>query len=139
MARRLPSTRVTADDETSLPTTWRGSTSIPAAARSVYNNIVRAGRQPVATTGVVNAPAGSIVVNGNQPWTDTPINVKKGEQMCFLSSGEIRVANGNSPDTVASPDGAGGFNAPRNNYPYPGSPVGADREGRQRPRRSPIG
>jgi len=97
----------------------------PAAARSVYSNILRAGRQPVATTGtVVNAPPGSIAVNGNQPWTDTGIDVKKGDMIVFSATGQVRVASGNSADAVASPDGAGGFNAPRTNYPYPPLPVG---------------
>ena len=98
----------------------------PAAARSVYSSILRAGRQPVATTGVVNAPQppGSIAVNGNQPWTDSQINVKKGDRIVFSATGQVRVANGDSADAVAGPDGAGNFQAPRTNYPYPGIAVG---------------
>jgi hypothetical protein len=96
----------------------------PGAARSVYNNILRSGREAVATTGVVNAPPGSIAVNGNQPWTDTQINVRQGDRIVFSATGQVRVASGNSPEAVAGPDGAGAFNAPRNNYPYPPLPVG---------------
>jgi hypothetical protein len=97
----------------------------PGAARSVYNNILSSGRQAVATAGtVVNAPPGSIAVNGNQPWTDTQITVKKGDRIVFSATGQVRVASGDSADAVAGPDGAGGFNAPRTNYPYPPLPVG---------------
>ena len=81
----------------------------PGAARSVYNNILRAGsNQPVATTGVVNAPPGSIAVVGNQPWTDTQITVKKGDRIVFSVTGEVRVASGNAADAVAGPDGPPG-------------------------------
>ena len=96
----------------------------PGAARSVYNNILQAGNQPVATAGVVNAPPGSIAVNGNQPWTDTAIDVKAGDQVRFMSSGEIRIATGKAPETVANPNGSGSFNAPRNGYPVPAMAVG---------------
>jgi hypothetical protein len=96
----------------------------PAGARSVYNGILRSGRQQqVATSGVVNNNGG-ITVNGNQPWTDTGIDVKVGDQIRFVSSGEIRVAGGNGPETVANPNGSGSFNAPRNNYPVPAMAVG---------------
>jgi hypothetical protein len=98
----------------------------PGAARSVYSSILRSGRQPVETAGVVNTPAppGSIAVNGNQPWTDAGINVKRGDRIVFSSTGQVRVATGNSADAVAGPDGAGAFQAPRTNYPYQGMAVG---------------
>jgi len=96
----------------------------PGAARSVYGNILRAGSQPVATAGVVNAPPGAIVVNGNQAWTDTQITVKKGDMISFSTTGQVRVASGDSADAVAGPDGATGFQSNRTNYPYPGMAVG---------------
>jgi hypothetical protein len=96
----------------------------PGAARSVYNNILQAGTQPVATTGVVNAPQGSIAVNGNQPWTDTAVDVRAGDQLRFTSTGEIRVASGNAREAVANPNGSGSFAAPRNGYPVPAMAVG---------------
>jgi len=98
----------------------------PGAARSVYNNILRSGTQPVAvaTTGVASAPPGTISVNGNQAWTDTQITVKKGDLYVFSATGQVRVASGDSPEAVAGPDGAAAFQAPRNNYPYPGMAVG---------------
>ena len=97
----------------------------PAGARNVYASILRNDRQqqPPATSGAANR-RGGITVNGNQPWTDTGIDVKKGERITFSATGQVRVANGNSPDVVASPDGAGSFPAPRNNYPYTGMAVG---------------
>jgi len=99
----------------------------PGAARSVYSNILRSANQPVATTGVAApspAPPGSIAVNGNQPWTDTGINVKKGDLISFAATGQVRVASGDSPDVVADPNGANNFPAPRNNYPLPTMAVG---------------
>jgi PA-IL-like protein len=100
----------------------------PGAARSVYSNILRSANQPVATTGVASnpapAPPGSIAVNGNQPWTDTGINVKKGDLISFAATGQVRVASGDSPDVVADPNGANNFPAPRNNYPLPTMAVG---------------
>jgi hypothetical protein len=99
----------------------------PGAARSVYSNVTRA-LQPVATGGVATnpatAPAGSITVNGNQPWTDTGINVRKGDMITFSATGRVRVATGNSPDVVADPNGANNFPAPRTNYPLPTMSVG---------------
>ena len=100
----------------------------PGAARSVYSNILRSANQVVATTGVANnpspAPPGSIAVNGNQPWTDTGINVKKGDLISFAATGQVHVASGDSPDVVADPNGANNFPAPRNNYPLPTMAVG---------------
>jgi hypothetical protein len=100
----------------------------PGAARSVYSNILRSANQVVATTGVASntapAPPGSIAVNGNQPWTDTGINVKKGDLVSFAATGQVRVATGDSPDVVADPNGANNFPAPRNNYPLPTMAVG---------------
>jgi len=95
----------------------------PAGARSAYNSILRQGRGAVATAGVANS-GGGLIVTGNQPWTDTAVDVRVGDQVRFLSSGEIRVATGNGPETVANPNGSGGFNAPRNNYPVPAMAVG---------------
>lgn len=97
----------------------------PGAARTVYSNIMRS-LSPVATTGVANAnpPPGAIAVNGNQPWTDTGINVKKGDMITFSATGRVSVATGNSPDVVADPNGANNFPAPRNNYPLPSMSVG---------------
>ena len=102
----------------------------PGAARSVYSNILRSANpnQVVATTGVASnpspAPPGSIAVNGNQPWTDTGINVKKGDLISFAATGQVRVASGDSPDVVADPNGANNFPAPRNNYPLSTMAVG---------------
>ena len=97
----------------------------PAGARSVYSNILRTEREQVATKGVaVTPPPGSITVNGNQPWTNTGVNVKKGDRISFSAVGQVRVASGSSADVVADPNGAANFPAPRTNYPYPGIAVG---------------
>ena len=31
-------------------------------------------------------------MNGNQPWTDTQITVKKGDMIVFSATGQVRVA-----------------------------------------------
>ncbi len=95
----------------------------PAGARNVYAGILRNARGAVATSGV-SGNSGGITVNGNQPWTDTGIDVKAGDQVAFVSSGQIRIASGNAPEAAAGPDGSSGFNAPRNNYPVPAMAVG---------------
>jgi len=96
----------------------------PAAARNVYAGILN-NQAPaaVATSGSFNNNGG-IVVNGNQPWTDTGIDVKQGDRVTFSASGQVRVATGNGPEVVADPNGAGQFNAPRTNFPYQGMAVG---------------
>lgn len=100
----------------------------PASARNVYASIQnrggrRAGRAaPVATTGV--ASGNGLAVNANQPWTDTGIDVKAGDQIAFVTTGRIKIADGSAPEATAGPDGSGAFNAPRTNYPVPAMAVG---------------
>ncbi len=95
----------------------------PAGASNVYAGILRNARGAVATSGV-SGNSGGITVNGNQPWTDTGIDVKAGDQVAFSTSGQIRIAGGNAPEAAAGPDGSSAFNAPRNNYPVPIMAVG---------------
>jgi len=113
----------------------------PGSARTVYNGTISAARQQrVGTNGVVATNAGGgITVNGNQPWTDTGIDVRAGDQIRFITTGEIRVAQGTGPEVVANANGSGSFNAPRNNYPVPAMAVGGliFRVGNSAP--SPIG
>ena len=96
----------------------------PAGARNVYAGILRNAQAPVATSGVSGNNNGGITVNGNQPWTDTGIDVRAGDQVAFSSSGQIRIASGNAPEATAGPDGSSAFFAPRNNYPVPAMAVG---------------
>ena len=113
-------------------------------ARSVFsaaNNVLSAAAAPrqaapptkgAATPTVVATPptvatsgtAGAIVVNGNQRWTDTGITVNKGDRVSFNARGQIRVAAGNVPETLASPDGSAAYQGSRANYPVPTMPVG---------------
>jgi hypothetical protein len=92
------------------------------AARRAYRNILgNAGQTAVATSGA--APAGAITVNANQPWTDTGINVKRGDRISFQTTGTIGLAQGNSG---VGPDGTNQFAAAsRSVYPVPPAPVGA--------------
>jgi hypothetical protein len=88
----------------------------PGSARTLHAAILNA-PQAVATSGAM--PAGAIAVNGNQAWTDTNINVKKGERIAFSTTGEIRVAAAATPENTATPDGAGQFPGARTSYPVP--------------------
>jgi hypothetical protein len=96
----------------------------PTAARRVYASVL--GAQPpaaaVATSGI--APNGAIIVAANQPWTDTGINVKRGDRVSFNTTGQIRVTLGDAPEGVAGPDGSGAFQGSRARYPVPSMPVG---------------
>jgi hypothetical protein len=69
------------------------------------------GSQAVATTGqAAQIPAGAqtITVQANQPWTDTGITVRRGEQVQFNASGDIMVAPGASSGVGGSPISPGG-------------------------------
>jgi hypothetical protein len=96
----------------------------PGSARSVFASILNAPGAPaaVATTGV--AGGNGVAVQANQPWTDTGIDVKAGDQIAFVTSGQIKIAEGSGPEVTAGADGSGSFNAPRNNYPVPMMAVG---------------
>ncbi len=99
----------------------------PTSARSIYSNVlnapaVAAAPVAVATSGV--ATNGAILVNANQPWTDTGITVKKGDRVSFHTNGQIKVTTDGSADSVAGADGSGGFQGSRARYPVPAMPVG---------------
>ena len=103
------------------------------AARRAYRSIIGDARTAVATSG---ATGGGLAVNANQPWTDTGINVKRGERIAFHTTGSIGVAQGNSG---VGADGTDKIAAPRNRYQVPQMPVGGliFRVGNSAP--SPIG
>ena len=92
----------------------------PAGARSVYRNILNAAT-PVATTGAV---LNGITVNANQRWTDTGINVNKGDQVSFTTSGTIQIAPGTVPELTATVDGSPSVNVSRAKFPVPAMAVG---------------
>jgi hypothetical protein len=93
----------------------------PGAARSVFNGVVN-GPSPVATSGV--SGGNSVTVNANQPWTDTGLDIRTGDQLRFLVGGQIQIASGNGPDATANANGNGNFPGPRAKYPVPALPVG---------------
>ena len=91
----------------------------PAAARRVYNHVLNTAKAAeTPTTGIV-ASAGELTVPANQPWTDTGISVKKGDRISFSTRGQAQIAQGSNPEFTATPDGSGGRNTPRFNYPVP--------------------
>ena len=95
----------------------------PAGARRVYASVLHNGAPAaVATSGAV--PSGAIAVNANQAWTDTSINVVKGDRISFVTNGQIRIAPGPNAEFTATADGSGGVNVPRTNYPVPAMATG---------------
>lgn len=80
------------------------------------------GAQAVATTGQAQQmPAGAqtITVPANQPWTDTGITVRRGEQIQFNATGDIMIAPNASSGVGGSPIQPGG------RLPFAGAGVGA--------------
>jgi len=95
----------------------------PAGARSVYAATLNGGApNAVATAGV--ATPGAITVAANQPWTDTGITVKKGDQVSFAATGQISIGSGPNPEFTATPDGSATSTAPRTRYPVSAMAVG---------------
>jgi len=111
-------------DRRSIPASEIARIYITAtSARSIYNNVLNAPPPAaVATSGI--APNGAIIVAANQPWTDTGINVRRGDRVSFNTTGQIRVTLGTEPEGVAGPDGSGAFQGSRARYPVPSMPVG---------------
>jgi hypothetical protein len=66
-------------------------------------------------------PAGAIVVQGNQPWTNTGITVARGERIAFSASGDIMIAANASSGVGGSPAAT----SPTVRYPVPKAPAGA--------------
>lgn len=97
-------------------------------ARTAYRGVLFApGPVPVATTGTGGTTVyngNGVAVNANHAWTDTGITVKKGARVAFNASGKIRVADGDAPDLLATPDGSGTFQGSRSAYPVPAMSVG---------------
>lgn len=75
----------------------------------------------VATTGgassIIGAGVGTITVQGNQQWTPTGLNARRGETLNFRASGEIKFG-----PASASPAGSGEINQ---GNPLPSAPTGA--------------
>ena len=96
----------------------------PSAARIVYANILSPPNAPppVATTSMPGGVA--VPVYASQPWTDSGMNVKKGDRVAFHTSGTIRFANTPGDEAVATPDGNPSSSAPRSAYPVLAMPVG---------------
>jgi hypothetical protein len=89
-------------------------------ARAVYASALKGETPAVATSG---APAGgeqTVTVQANQPWTDTGINVRRGQPMTFTTSGEIRLG----PDRSASAEGIDAAGADTSRYPIRGMGLG---------------
>jgi hypothetical protein len=92
----------------------------PQAARVAFN--APAAAAAVGTSGTASATMqpGEVRVQANDAWTDTGIQVKKGDRVSFRASGEITY--GQSGGQTAGPDGNSATRQP--NYPVPVMPAG---------------
>lgn len=68
-----------------------------------------------------NKRAGQVSVPGNQAWTDTGLNVRNGDQITFVATGQIRLSANRTH--IAGPGGAGAIRSA--NFPVPAVPAGA--------------
>ncbi len=94
----------------------------PQAARVAFNAPTTA-PTAVGTAGSADATPlqpGEVRVQANQAWTDTGIQVKKGDRVSFHASGQITF--GQSAGQTAGPDGNGSMH--QQSYPVPVMPVG---------------
>ena len=94
----------------------------PQAARVAYNAPTTT-PTAVGTAGCAEATPlqpGEVRVQANQAWTDTGVQVKKGDRVSFRSSGQINF--GQSAGQTAGPDGSGTMH--QQAYPVPVMPVG---------------
>lgn len=80
-------------------------------ARSVYASALKPEPSPgaIATTG----EGQTVLVQANQAWTDTGINVRRGQPMIFTTSGEIQVGAGRN----AGADGIDAAGGDTSRYP----------------------
>jgi hypothetical protein len=90
----------------------------PQSARSAFN--YNGPPAAVGTSGQAQSRPGAVQVNANQQWTDTGIDVKKGDRVAFQTTGEINF--GPNPGQNAGPDGNGNVRNPA--YPVGAMPAG---------------
>ncbi len=91
------------------------------AARVAYN-ATNTAPAAVGTSGTAAAPAqpGEVRVQANEAWTDTGIQVRKGDRVSFRTTGQITF--GQSAGQTAGPDGNSSMRG--QSYPVPAMPVG---------------
>ena len=86
------------------------------SARTAFN--YNGPTNAVGTAGLANTP-GTVQVSATQAWTDTGMDVRRGDRLGFRSSGEITFA----PGQASTADGKQEIRS--NAYPVPIAPVGA--------------
>ena len=91
----------------------------PQSARIVWNVGGTGQSAAVGTSGTLLQP-GTIQVEASQPWTDTGINVKKGDHVAFHTTGQIQFVQ--VAGEIAGPDGNDSVRRP--DYPVTAMPVG---------------
>ncbi len=89
-------------------------------ARAVYASVLQGETPAVPTSGAGAGGEQTVTVQASQPWTDTGINVRRGQPLTFTASGEIQVGPGRSAGAQGI-DPSGGTTA---KYPIPGMGLG---------------
>ncbi len=88
-------------------------------ARSVYANVLNPSAERPAEVGTTGEGQ-SVTVQANQAWTDTGMNVRRGQPMIFTTSGEIQVGAGRP----AGAEGTDPSGADTSKYPIRGMGLG---------------
>jgi hypothetical protein len=100
------------------PSGQRDFTSSDVA--QVYLQVPRSAAAQAAAEAEDDVIAGAIIVQGNQPWTDSGIRVRKGDRIAFSGTGDIMIAEHASSGVAGSP----AVTSPTSRYPVGTSPVG---------------
>jgi hypothetical protein len=88
----------------------------PQSARTAFNY----NGAPAAVGTAGQTQPGAVQVNANQQWSDTGVDVEKGDRVAFRATGEINF--GPNQGQNAGPDGNGAVHNP--NYPVAVMPAG---------------
>jgi hypothetical protein len=104
----------------------RLSFDTPSGPRDYPSNDVaqiylRGPRANAAQAAAAAAPAGAILVPGNQPWTTSGLAVRKGDRIAFSATGDIMIGANASSGIGGSPAAT----VASIRYPVLNSPVGA--------------
>jgi hypothetical protein len=79
----------------------------PSSARSVFANVLNsAPPQQTVGTGGQAVPAGAIQVDANRAWTDTGVNVRKGDRVAFSTTGQVAIRQNTPANEMLGPDGS---------------------------------
>jgi hypothetical protein len=100
------------------PSGQRDFTSSDVA--QVYLQVPRSAAAQAADDAEDEVMQGPLIVQGNQPWTDSGIRVREGDRIAFSGTGDIMIAENASSGVGGSP----ALTRRTSRYPVGTSPVG---------------